>query len=312
MPPPTPPVTLSTKLDQRTHTQEVVQALRDLARVTNFNHTTLAALNARVASLPIAPSLQQIRQALQASGGVPLNITQLVPANADGSGAVLVGTHADRLILATNALTVGVIYIETDRYAVYEWTETGWLFLGNLLGPMDVTLAPNTKPTDLGINDAGFRIWATDYARLYIWSGTAWGEDNHNPSRYQLGHFTQAPDQNGWFICDGTTISRSTTTGGVTNFTTPDLITANRFLRSTNAGAAGGTGDTSTHHHSVDPPSTVSDGPSITTQVDNNLDIATTLVGNDTHTHNTDIAGFNSGDTQALPPWYNAIPYVRL
>ena len=66
----------------------VVQGLRDLARVTNFNHRTLAALAAQVQSLPAVPSIAQIRQSLQVSGGSPLNITQLVPSNDSGNGAV--------------------------------------------------------------------------------------------------------------------------------------------------------------------------------------------------------------------------------
>ncbi|MEY2875517.1 MAG: hypothetical protein RLZZ373_2888, partial [Pseudomonadota bacterium] len=70
---PTPAVTLSTTLDATKHTQEVVQGLRDLARVTNANHRTLAALATRVANLPATPTIAQIRQSLQVSGGVPLN-----------------------------------------------------------------------------------------------------------------------------------------------------------------------------------------------------------------------------------------------
>lgn len=307
-----PAVILSSRLSHAEHGEPVVKALQDLARVVNGQDATLGTLGSAISNLRI-PTIQQIRAALQASGGSPLNITQLIPSGGTGTGtgvSIQVGTHADRGVVDTTKLNVGDLYIETDRVAVYEWTATGWLFLGNFYSPMDVTLSPNTKPTDLGAADAGFWVWSTDYARAYRWSGSAWAEDNHNPSRYQLGMFDVAPDQNGWFLCDGSVVSRSTTTGGVTNYTTPDLITANRFLRAANT--AGGTGDTSTHHHSVDPPSTTSGNNSAATTVDNNLDGSTVSVAADPHTHDTDIASFNTGDTQALPPWYDALPYIRL
>ncbi len=323
----TPPVTLSSRLDAATHGEPVVQALRDLARVATDQHQQLATLAQTLTTLPRALSIQQIRQALQVSGGTPLNITELIPSSGTGGSGVSiqVGTHANRGVVDTSTLAVGDLYLETDRVAVYEWTATGWLFIGNFYSPMDVTLSPNTKPADLGAADVGFWIWSTDFARGYKWTGAAWAEDNHNDSRYQIGMFAVAPDQNGWTICDGSTISRSTTTGGVTNYTTPDLITANRFLRAANA--AGGTGGAATHTHAVDPPSTASSGPtpnvtsapSATETVDNDLIGSTVAVGSATHTHDlgahthtTDIASFTSGSASSLPPYYDCLPYIRI
>lgn len=302
-------VTLSSRLTDQDHTRPVVQGLRDLAGLTNGTAERLDALAARVAAIQV-PSLAQIRNALQASGSAPLNITALIPGGKSGTGAgqVLTGTHGDRLALPVPQ--VGTLYIETDRYAVYLYSITGWSLLGNLLGPLDVTLSPDTKPSDLGLGDVGFTVWATDYAREYIWTGAAWGEDNHNPARYQLGMFAAAPDQAGWFLCDGGTVVQSKLDGTTANYVTPDLITANRFLRAANA--AGGTGDTSTHHHSVDPPFTLTGTASTTATVDDDGLGSTISVVRADAVFGVDIAAFNSADTQALPPWFDALPYIRL
>jgi hypothetical protein len=74
-------------------------------------------------------------------------------------------------------------------------------------------------------------------------------------------------------------------------------------------------GSATTHTHPVDPPSTASGAPSATVAVQSG---AGTTVATDTHTHATDIASFTSGTPSgtggddALPPYYNARPYIRL
>lgn len=376
-------VTLSTQLNDAEHTRPVVQGLRDLAGATNTQQALVAALVQRVGAIRV-PTMAEIQQALSSTGTNPVNppIRPGSGVSPSGTGTTIYfGSHAQRTALVLPA-TLPILFIETDRYALYEGLvgSSPWLFLGNVLGPftdtifaadnrpadlgandagfifegsdannawwrwsgaawifqigstgvpLEVTLSPDTRPT-LTANDVGFRIWATDYRRLYVWSGAAWAEGQHNDSRYQIGFFDVAPDQNGWYICDGAVVSRSTSTAGVTNYTTPDLLTDNRFLRSANA-ASGTGGDATNHTHQVDPPNTTSTGPTPnTSDVDNGagqvvmagvgVTVAAHTHDHDLadHTHDVDIAEFASagpsgtaGD-DALPPYYEAIPYIRL
>jgi hypothetical protein len=80
------------------------------------------------------------------------------------------GTHAGR----PNPLDVinGALYVEYDRGGViYQNQNNVWKYLA---GTMWGTLVPDQRPTDLGVNDAGFDFRATDQQREYIWSQTVW------------------------------------------------------------------------------------------------------------------------------------------
>lgn len=80
------------------------------------------------------------------------------------------GTHAARPDPAT--MPDGAIYVETDRgNALYENIKGVWRYV---TGTMWGTISPDQRPTDLGPHDAGFTFRGTDYAREYIWTGTAW------------------------------------------------------------------------------------------------------------------------------------------
>lgn len=415
-----PRVILSSQLQDQEHGRPVVQGLKDLAKATNDHDAALQQLIARVGAIKV-PSITAIKDALQATGPQPLNPPVSPGGGTSSGGTIIYGTHGDRLALVSSAVTTGTLFIETDRFALYEWSATGWTFLGNVLGPLLVTaLGPDTRPADLGagdngfivqatdangawwkwsgsawvfqigtgvpievtlnpstkpiltVHDVGFGIWATDYHRFYLWTGAAWAEGEHNDARFQIAWFAAVPDQQGWFKCDGSVVQQSTTTATHSNYGTPDLISLNQFIRS--AAAAGGTGGNPTHHHSVDPPSTVSTGPTPntsggptpntsgaptpnstgvpappgirtgtpdnTTLVDNTGAGSTIAVATDNHTHDmnghthdlqahthdlaahthdlaahthaTDIAAFDSGDTTVLPPYYEAVPYIRL
>jgi hypothetical protein len=354
---PPPRVVLSSQLTDTVHSRPVVQGLRTLANGVNDHDAQIQALIARVGAIKV-PTIQQIKDALQTTGTNPLN-PPFTPGGGGttGGGTILYGTHGDRLALLTASVQRGTEFIETDRYALYEFTSTGWLFLGNILGPMqgtrlgpdtrptdlgamdtgfifeaidangawwqwsgsawvfqigtgvpiEVTLIPDTKPAVLGVNDVGFGIWSTDYHRFYLWTGAVWAEGEHNDARYQIGGFNAVPDQLGWFLCDGSTVKQSQSNATVADYTTPNLIGSNYFLRSNNV--PGGTGGTATHVHSVDPPNTTSavpvpnvtggpapnatggpapnatGTPSATVTVDNNGGGSTVNVATDTHTH---------------------------
>ena len=91
---------------------------------------------------------------------------------------VTYGAHADRGDPAN--MPDGAIYIETDRGAVYQNLGGVWQYI---TGTMWATLAPDLRPTDLGVNDAGFDFRTTDQpAREFIWSQTEWIEAT--PVRY--------------------------------------------------------------------------------------------------------------------------------
>lgn len=122
-----------------------------------------------------------------------------------------------------------------------------------------------------------------------------------------------APD--GWVLCDGSAVGRvganagifallGTTYGvgdGSTTFNLPDL--RQRFPLGKAAAGTGstlaGTGGAIDHVHTVDPPSTTSGVPSDQTTVC--VATPTVNVGSHIHTHDVDVASFNSG--AANPPF---------
>jgi hypothetical protein len=88
------------------------------------------------------------------------------------------GTHAGR----PNPLDVanGALYVEFDRGGViYQNQNNVWKYLA---GTMWGTLSPDQRPTDLGVNDAGFDFrTSVDPPREFIWSQTAWVEVTPTP-----------------------------------------------------------------------------------------------------------------------------------
>lgn len=142
------------------------------------------------------------------------------------------------------------------------------------------------------------------------------------PQFFQPGFITayggsSAPT--GYFLCDGTAVSRSTysalfsiigTTYGVgngsTTFNIPDL--QQRFpIGKATAGTGstlGGTGGTIDHLHTVDPPNTTTNQGAV---INNVTLLAIGSAASPTHTHDVNIAEFNSGT--ANPP-YLVINYI--
>ena len=342
----------------------VEQALRSLANETDGLAAQIAGV-ARQQRVPL--TLDQIRQALGATGSLPLNIFNLLGGSA-GSGAVTLDTHTNRL--ATNPITAGngALWLETDRLALYgvissvwtlvgsfimrgtvfsanqrptdlgtadagflflgtdatdavwRWSGTAWVYLKGSSSGLRGTLNPDQKPT-LTANDADFRFVSTDFIREYRWSGTAWEDAPGQPKRviewipYSIDSAVFDPGT-GWQLCNGTVNVRISKPDGTTVLiTVPDLTTATRFLRAV-AGATGGVGGSATTHtHAVDPPNTTTGNESATQEVFTGVG---TIVAAAPHTHDVNIASFNSGapsgagGDDALPPYYNARPYLRL
>jgi hypothetical protein len=85
---------------------------------------------------------------------------------------VYYGAHAERP--DTAGLADGSLYVENDRGGViYQAQSNVWHYLA---GTMWGTLSPDSRPTDLGANDAGFTYRGTDQQRTFVWSGTVWVE----------------------------------------------------------------------------------------------------------------------------------------
>jgi hypothetical protein len=207
----------------------------------------------------------------------------------------------------------GFLFIATDRgHQVWRKGASSWILLEGVGGPTRTTLGSLTG--GLTADDAGYLCAVTDYDRLYRWSGSGWEDAPGQPTRGLIAYFAGTGPGPGWALCNGSGASMSTASGGTSGVTTPDLITDNRFLRA--AASAGGTGGNAlTHTHAVDPPSTGSGGPSATVLVTIS---GATPVGDGSHTHPSDIASFSSGPpsgtlgVDALPPYYDALPYMRL
>lgn len=273
---------------------------------------------ARLARTPPVPTLASIRQALSATGSTPLNIFQLVGGGAT-TGVLDVGTHAQRLARNPSSVPTGMLFYETDRRAIYlaYGTPQVWNWIHN--APLGGLLDPDQKPTDLGVLDIGFHFYATDFNRSYAWTGAAWADAllYGADTRGMILWFDDVVlPTDGWALCDGSVVTRTTPTGGIDPaYTTPDLITDARFIRAVAGATRGVGGSATTHTHPVDPPSTASGGPSGTVEVQSG---AGTTVADDTHTHAVDIASFTSGTPSgaggddALPPYMNMRPYVRL
>ena len=85
------------------------------------------------------------------------------------------GTHAARLAVVVATVIDQLLWVETDRGAIYQLQNaTTWQYLA---GTMWGTMVPDQRPTDLGTHDAGFDFRSTDLpAREFIWSQTAWAE----------------------------------------------------------------------------------------------------------------------------------------
>lgn len=245
-------------------------------------------------------TLQQVRGLLAATDGGATPVAS--------PGTARVGAYSTRGAAAAHRWE---LFLASDRnYVGWVSTGTAWKYCS---GVQAGTLSPDQKPT-LTTDDAGYLFASTDFARVFRWSGSVWADAPGDPPRYMIAFFQVAPST-GWALCDGSSVTVSTSGGGtVGSVTIPNLTTGKRFLRShTSVGATGGSA--TTHTHSVDVASTTSGAPSATSTVQSG---AGATVASDTHTHTVDPGAVtsagpsgSSGD-DALPPYYEALPYMRL
>lgn len=89
----------------------------------------------------------------------------------------------------------------------------------------------------LSPSDAGFLYYASDYAHTYRWNGVAWGYAPGDDGSDYFKACGGLPQGAGWQICDGSTVTRSTSTGSTAAVIVPDLTSTPAYLR-TNAVAS--------------------------------------------------------------------------
>jgi hypothetical protein len=150
---------------------KVLDALTGLTAFGNALEGRVLGLHSQVTNPALAPKLttpqlKQVVQSLQATGGTPLVVTGLPGA---GGNALIVGTHAQRLILAPFA---GANFYETDRHALYSAGIGVWTLSGSC--PAMEVSGIATLPGDLGSNDAAFYAFDQTTGVTWLWSGAVW------------------------------------------------------------------------------------------------------------------------------------------
>lgn len=89
--------------------------------------------------------------------------------------------------------------------------------------PLRGKLNPDERPTNLTQSDLGLLFYATDYDRVYRWSGTAWEDGPGQPARGMVAFFQTAPVA-GWAVADGRSATMTTSTGGLVQIVTPVVV----------------------------------------------------------------------------------------
>jgi hypothetical protein len=222
--------------------------------------------------------------------------------------AAWAGTHLQRLSVRPAKLTPGTTWWETDRTVLYVVADNGaarvWQYAS---GRMRRALL-NDKPGDLGAADDGFEFWADDFRHVWGWTGSAW-EYLDTPSGIFV--FTSLDPGTGWALCDGSTVTRSTSAGGSASVTLPDLRGAYAkgaaaysatVVAATDGSITGSTGTTS--------PSGTINGPGTTVQSGTGATVA--AVGGSVtvaaHSHPPGTLAVSGGE----PAHADLLPYYRL
>jgi hypothetical protein len=224
------------------------------------------------------------------------------------SGSTFAGTSVSKRSYPA-ANFPGALFVEVDRDVIYQSQDEGWWYL---TGTMRGLIA--AKPT-LGKLDEGFLYYATDYARLFRWTGTAWTRAPGERPTCEIAFFTVAPTT-GWLLCDGGSGTRTTDTAGTTAVTTPDLVGqfvkgASSYSGSVNPGTAGGAEVDINHTHSTAVTSAGSGGVNV-------APAGATPVSGGGHNHTVDVPALGvtivpvTFTSPPEPPYMELLPYMRL
>ena len=138
-------------------------------------------------------------------------------------------TYANRPTAVGGLVDGGVLFEATDMNG-QTWffdNTSGWILLEGWGGPTRGVIASITA--GLGTNDAGYLYHATDYDRVYRWSGSAYADAAGQPKRGMYVNFEGAvPAGNGWLPANGVAQTQSTATGG-TAAVTPNNVVNNYY-----------------------------------------------------------------------------------
>lgn len=148
-------------------------------------------------------------------------------------------SHANRASYAANVFANGTTFWETDRTVYYVVVSAAWKYSTGIMATTQAGL-----PADLGLNDAGFLAFVTDYGHLLRWSGTAWTWGPAEGGSGYVQGFLSDPGA-GWALCNGATVNRLNAAGTLTSVTLPDYTTAAylKFGISASAGPDAASGD---------------------------------------------------------------------
>lgn len=271
---------------------EAIRMLWDAIHGLREGSINVDALTPTAAAQSYSPSVMQAE--LSSRGNYPLNVEGLLGVLADPQRMGLT------VIPSTSALPEGAALVRYFSYETISWNgrlyyldpstnPAHWVEVASGVVVTYGTLSPNTKPT-YGVGDVGKIFASTDFNRLYYWSGTAWADMPGSERRgVVVASYEPTLMGTGWAVCDGSVVTMSTGAGGTMSYTTPDVITANRFIRfNSTEGAVGGAATVSTP------------GPTGLTAVavGPGVDVAA-----DDHIHAL---------VPTLPPYMDFVPYIRL
>lgn len=143
------------------------------------------------------------------------------------------------------SLGTGIIFAATD-YGNQQWyydrAAVAWKYLGGGTYAQDTLANIGTISALLGANDIGFKFYATDYDRLYQWTGTGWLDAPGQPCRGYWLPFDAAGVANlgnGWQLCDGSVVMVSQADASIISVSVPDLTSSRTYAAFDAADGAG-------------------------------------------------------------------------
>lgn len=141
---------------------------------------------------------------------------------------ILHKTHADRLTTDIGLFPDGTLAYETDRDVLYVVNAGKWHFLTGIFCAVQAN-----APTDLGLDDADFLMYVSDFHHLVMWTGTKWqfGPGDDGAAYYRNCQVEPTPTI-GWTLADGRPSSylRPDTQLYVQAFVTPNLTATAPFV----------------------------------------------------------------------------------
>lgn len=157
---------------------------------------------------------------------VTLALARAPQRNPSLSSLVIEDTHANRLLnFPATSYPIGTLFWETDRTVWYLVALVGgvnvWIWTGGMF-----SVAQSALPTDLGMNDASFRAYVSDYAHVLMWTGSAWmwaPEDDRRAGEGPILREVDPSPSTGWHLYDGSTVNYLLATGSLGSITLPDL-----------------------------------------------------------------------------------------